>query len=50
MKEKDTNKSPPSEATSKLKACKIFVIADTLVLALITVFPQICLWLPNTMG
>jgi C4-dicarboxylate transporter DctM subunit len=27
-----------------------FVIADTLVLALITAFPQICLWLPSTMS
>ena len=27
-----------------------FVIADTVVLALITAFPQICLWLPSTMG
>jgi C4-dicarboxylate transporter DctM subunit len=26
-----------------------FVIADTFVLALITAFPQICLWLPGTM-
>lgn len=26
-----------------------FVIADTLVLALMTAFPQICLWLPGTM-
>lgn len=26
-----------------------FVVADTLVLAVITAFPQICLWLPGTM-
>jgi TRAP-type C4-dicarboxylate transport system permease large subunit len=41
---------PDVKSESMFRLVIPFVIADTIVLALITAFPQICLWLPGTMN